>query len=175
MKSLDRIFTLVVYGKTLEAVYEKHKTTLSGVAGPGAVGKTVPEGQQTHREKPPKSVNRLIMKHPDDGDYFYNGQRIIITKGTVYYDVFDILFLHAGQEGSLSYKEIDDELVKRKHSRIEDAGKRGKRIQNAISEQNGFFKYAKIGVRAMKNKTLDGRPLVEVVRSNGLKFNNPIL
>ena len=175
MKSLDRIFTLVVDGKKLEAAYAKNKVAPGGEGHRAASVGVIFDKQPTHREKAPKSVNRLIEKHQDDGDYSYNGQRIIITKGTVYYDVFDILILHAGQEGFLSYKEIDDELVKRKRPRIEDAGKRDKRIQNAISNKQGFFRHAKIGSRAMKNETPDGRQLVEVVRGKGLKLNNPIL
>ena len=123
-----------------------------------------------------KPVARLIAKHTDDGDYFYDGKRIIVNRKRLYYDVFDILFLHSDQDGFLSYKEIDDYLIKQNRPLLDDEGKRNKRIQNAISNKGqGFFKYAKIGNRVMKNKTPDDRQLVELIRGEGLKLNNPAL
>ena len=119
---------------------------------------------------------RLITKSQDDGDYLFKGKRISASKATLCHDVFDILFSNHDQEGFLSYQSIDDYLVKWGHPQIDDEGKRAKRIQNAISnKQQGFFRYAKIGGNGMKNKTPDGRRIVEVVRGKGLKFNNPII
>jgi hypothetical protein len=126
--------------------------------------------------KAKNNIIRLITKHEDDGDYFYMDRRINVNRNTLYYDVFDILFLNSNSDGYLSYKGIESHLVERKHPHIEDNGKRDKRIQNAISnEQQGFFKRAKIGSSVMKNKTPDERPLVEVDRGKGLKLNNPVL
>jgi hypothetical protein len=177
MSSLDRIITFVVDGKKLEAEYAKHKTMLSGAAVREAMGKTELQEQPTRREKPPKSIRRLITKHPADGDYYYQDRPISVNTETLYYDVFDILILHAGQDGSLSYEQIEGQLVKRKYPPAENDDKRNKRIQNAISnEKQGFFRNAKVGARVMKNETPDGRQrIVEVVRGLGLKLNNPIL
>jgi hypothetical protein len=122
------------------------------------------------------SIVRLITKHLDDGDYFYKDKRINVNRGTLYYDVFDILSSHSDQDGFLSYEHIENYLVERKHPHIEDEGKRNKRIQNAVlNEQQGFFRHAKIGGNAIKNKIPDGRPLVEAARGDGLQLNNPIL
>jgi hypothetical protein len=118
----------------------------------------------------------LITKSTDDGDYLFKGKRISASKATLGHNVFDILFSHGDQEGFLSYQSIDDYLVKWGHPQIDDEGKRAKRIQNAISnKQQGFFRHAKIGGNGMKNKTPDGKRIVEVVRGRGLKFNNTIL
>jgi hypothetical protein len=128
------------------------------------------------RGKSQKLVPRLITKNADDGDYFYKDKRIIVNRKTLYYDVFDILFLYSDQDGFLSYKEIDDYLIKLKHPRLDDGGKLNKRIQNSISnEDQGFFGHAKIRKCVMKNETPDGQQLVEVVRGKGLKLNNPSL
>jgi hypothetical protein len=176
MNSLERIYHFVVDGKKLIAEHEKHKAVSGGDAGRDARGKTALEKQPTTLEKSLKSIVRLIAKHQDDGDYFYKDKRIVVNRKTLYYDVFDILFLYSDQEGFLSYEQIESKLVERNHLRAKDDEKRNKRIQNAIlNEQQGFFKNAKIGNSKMKNKIPDGTPLVEGSRGNGLKLNNPIV
>jgi hypothetical protein len=140
----------------------------------GAISKEIrPSSYEREREN---EASRLITKSTDDGDYLFKGKRISASKATLGHNVFDILFSHGDQEGFLSYQSIDDYLVKWGHPQIDDEGKRAKRIQNAISnKQQGFFRHAKIGGNGMKNKTPDGKRIVEVVRGRGLKFNNTIL
>jgi hypothetical protein len=171
--SMDRIIIFVVDGKKLEEAYKNIKT-ISGRNADHDADRKAPLMKRPITGKSPRPVIRLITKHPDDGDYFRQDKRIKVNKRTLYYDVFDILFLESDQDGFLSYEQIENYLVKRKHPHIEDGGKRNKRIQNAIlNEQQGFFRHAKIGSSVMKNKILDGRPLIEAARGNGLQLNNP--
>ncbi len=175
LDSLPRIHTFVVDGKKLDAAYKNIKTISGGNADHNADRKAPLSGRSI-TGKSPRPAIRLITKHPNDGDYFYQDKRIKVNKRTLYYDVFDILFLYSDQDGFLSYGQIENYLIAQKYPHIEGKEKRNKRIQNAIlNEQQGFFRHAKIGGSIMKNKTPDGRPLVEAARGDGLQLNNPTL
>ena len=117
---------------------------------------------------------KLLIKN-NMGDYLYDSKRIEVAKKTIYYDVFDILFLNNDQDGFLSYEDIEKKLVKKGHASLEDKTKRNKRILNAISDSQGFFKLAKINGHKFKNKTLDGMLLVRNDGGKGLRLNNPII
>ena len=122
-----------------------------------------------------QTLANVLTKNPS-GDYFYEGKRIDISRNTIYYDVFDILFLKCDQGGFLSYEDIEAELIKRGRPPLDNAGERNKRIQNAVTNKaQGFFKHAKINGKPMHNGTLDGKELIEIVRGMGLRLNNPII
>ena len=113
-----------------------------------------------------------IISRNEDGNYLYEKKLIIVAKNTIYYRVFDIMFLDSGQEGFLSYFDIDKKLQQRGEQKIQDKRKRETRIRNAISDTQGFFRFAKIGDETFKNILKDGRKIIEIKRGKGLIFNN---
>lgn len=117
---------------------------------------------------------RLIEKD-GRGDFFYDGKRISISKDTIYYKVFDAIYSNADQDGFTSYETVEKYLVLCGCSSKESSGKRDKRVNNAISKKQGLFRYAKVQGKLLKNWTLDGKKLIEVLRGKGLILNNPSL
>lgn len=122
-----------------------------------------------------KKPNRLIYKD-NNGDYFYDDKRILMGQGSDYYKVFDILVTQADQNGFISYEDMEIELVKRDLTESKDVEARNKRINNAIiNKKQGLFWLAKVNGKRLKNKTPDGKKLVEPIRGEGLKLNNPTI
>ena len=142
--------------------------------------KMIPLFKEAHKSQVQiKSVgsdnNRLIEKDAR-GNYLYDGQKIEVSTEPIYYKAFDILFSNADQDGFLSYTDIEKELVKRNAPSSKDDATRNKRINNVLkNEHDGFFRYAKVNGKPLKNKTLDGTPLIKVIRGEGLQLNNPKL
>lgn len=118
-----------------------------------------------------EKLGRLIHKDAH-GDFFYDGKRIEMSQGTIYYKVFDVLYEQADQRGFLSYEKIEKFLVNSGMEGIENVMGRNKRITNAMG-MTGLFNSAKVGGDRLKNETLDGRKLVEPVVGKGWKLNNP--
>ncbi len=114
----------------------------------------------------------LLITKDNRGDFSYNGKRIEMDKAAIYYEVFDALYSRCDQGGFASYEDIEKHLVVCGRPEMDVTGKRDKRIQNALNEHQGLFRYAKINDNPLKNKTLDGKELVEIVRGKGLKLNN---
>ncbi|RJQ35804.1 hypothetical protein C4568_00250 [Candidatus Parcubacteria bacterium] len=117
--------------------------------------------------KPPK---KLIHKD-SDGDFFYNGQRIEMEKHTLHYDLLDILYSSARE--AVSYEALDAALVARGHDEKTNSDASKKRIRNILTNQ--LFKLAKVNGEPLQNHALDNKPLIEVVRGEGLRLNNPII
>ena len=127
------------------------------------------------KNKVTTNQNTLIQKR-EDGNYYYNNFKIDISMGTIYYDVFDILFLYCDPGGFLSYEDIEEHLRERDHSELEDDRERNDRIQNAITNENqGLFRSAKVNQKKFENITLKKEKLIVTVRGKGLRLNNPIL
>jgi|SRR3989338_3957398 len=121
------------------------------------------------------SGSRLVEKDVR-GNYLYDGQKIEVSKEPMYYKAFDILLSNADQDGFLSYADIEKALVKSGVPEAENEKTRNKRINNVLkNEQDGFFRYAKVNGKSLKNKTLDGNLLIKVIRGKGLQLNNPKL
>jgi hypothetical protein len=120
----------------------------------------------------PAKMGYLIYKD-EHGDYFYNGEQINIPQETIYYRVFDALYMHRDQKGFLSYGDIEKYLIKAGENESGNETKRNKRINNATNKQQGIFRYAKVGDGQLKNETLRGQELIETIRGEGLKLNNP--
>ncbi|MEN9582493.1 MAG: hypothetical protein RL641_447 [Candidatus Parcubacteria bacterium] len=122
-----------------------------------------------------KKYSRLIEKD-GRGDYFYDGQKIEVTKETTYFKTFDILFSNADQDGFLSYGDIEKQLVKKNVQPSPSDTAKVKRINNVlINEQNGFFRFAKVNGKRLKNKAPDGDKLILAIRGEGVRLNNPKL
>lgn len=122
-----------------------------------------------------ESPNRFIMKNPN-GNYLCDGKRIEMGQKTIYYKIFDILYTYGDQDSSVSYEDIERELLKSGFPESKNEKARNKRIHNAIlNEQQGLFRFAKVNGKRFRNQALDQKKLVEYIRGKGLKLNNPIL
>lgn len=120
-------------------------------------------------------IRRNLISRDKNGDYFYSGRRIEMNHETLYYQLFDILFLYCDQGGFISYENIERELIKKESPESETETSRNKRVNNAIfNKQQGLFRFAKVNGKRLQNKIPDGRKLIELIRGKGLKINNPI-
>lgn len=119
-----------------------------------------------------EAVKRLLDKD-SYGNFLYNGKPIKMKKGTLHYDLLDILFSDADQHGFLPYENIEKLLVDRGHPEKENPDKRDKRIRNTLTNQ--LFRIAKVNGKSLENKTLKNRELIELSRGEGLQLNNDIL
>ncbi len=119
-----------------------------------------------------RNDKNLLLYKDKNGNYFYNNLKISIQINTIYFKVFDIIYSHCDQSGFILYEDIEKKLVD--NSDLEEASlvARNKRINNSISNTQGFFKYAKINEHRMENKTLDNKKLLEIIRGKGVKLNN---
>lgn len=108
-----------------------------------------------------------------DGNFYINEKLIEMPARTLHYKIFNILYSHPNQDGYVSYKKIEEYLVKEKEVEILDEKSSIKRINNAL--QQGLFRTAKIGGEKISNKIHDGIELIETVRGEGLKLNNPTI
>lgn len=117
-----------------------------------------------------------LLNRSSMGDYFYNGIKVEVPKSAEYFKAFDVLFTHCDQDGFLSYEDIEKGLVELGISKTEDRDSMIKRINNYILNKNqGFFRYAKVNGKKLKNKLPDGRLLVDKIRGKGLILNNPTI
>ena len=117
-----------------------------------------------------KHEHRLVMIDAITGDYLYSGKPIVLSKGSLQADVFDIIFQHCDQRGYVSYKEIELALQEKGHRPLDEKNYRDKRIQNAIRD---FFHRARVGDSRIMNKLEDGRQLIALIRGKGVRLNNP--
>ena len=114
-----------------------------------------------------------LLQKDGRGGYLYDGKKIIMSEATIYFKVLDALYSNSNQDGFSSYEGIESYLIKSGEKESENEKQRNTRIKNAISEQQGLFRFAKVGGDRLKNKTLDGGVLIEILRGKGLKLNNP--
>jgi hypothetical protein len=127
-----------------------------------------------------KDTDRQVTEKPSsyitqnsEGDYLLNGKRIELGRETIYFQVFDILIKHQNQDGFVSYETIEDQLVQTyRKERSKSPEDRSKRIRHALSSGQGFFRFARINGRKIKNKLPNGKPLIEVMRGKGLRLSN---
>jgi len=108
-----------------------------------------------------------VIKKEDD--FWYKGRRLNLSKNTDYYQVFAALYAKLPEGGEISYgdlgAEIESRLFKAKGKAADEMRKFIQR--NLTDRSNGFTRYASIP------ETEDnGKPLIEVVRSTGVVFNN---
>lgn len=134
------------------------------------------------QQKDKKSIDSQTSNQPrlisrdQNSNYLYASKQIKMSKGTLYFVVFDILFLQGDQDGFLSYEDIEKHLVRRGFQESGGNEARNKRINNATTnKQQGLFQFAKVGVKPLKNKVPDGESLIRLIRGKGLQLNNPLL
>lgn len=80
------------------------------------------------QEQASKNETRLIHKD-NDGNYIFAGKRIKFGEA-IYKDIFDILYINGDQNGFVSYRNIDKELLKRGQVETDGEEKSVKRIRN---------------------------------------------
>ncbi|OHB23133.1 MAG: hypothetical protein A2939_01920 [Parcubacteria group bacterium RIFCSPLOWO2_01_FULL_48_18] len=115
-----------------------------------------------------------LIDRDSNGNYFYNGKRIEMNREAIYYKIFDALYLRGNQDGFLSYEDIENHLIKNGVSTSNTKAERNKRILNAITnKQQGLFRTAKVSGKGFLNKTPDGGKLIDPIRGDGLRLNNP--
>lgn len=110
------------------------------------------------------------------GLFYFNGKKVLISRESLQYQCFNILFENADQSGFVSYKTFENELQKigRPHNA---ESKTSKRVRNALTNKhNGFFFRARYenGER-VKNEDGNGKRIVETIRGKGIRINNPLL
>jgi len=104
-----------------------------------------------------------------DDDFKYKGKVLNLSRNNDYYKTFTALYSKLPEGGEIKYKEFIAELK----SRIPEIKSKSdeemrKFIQtNLTDKSNGFMRYAQIP------KTEDnGKPLIEIMRASGVRFNN---
>lgn len=121
-----------------------------------------------HKFEDRKPSTNYITKNGDD--FYYKGLHILATKkNNDYYKVFCALYAKLPDGGQISYKDLIAEIKSRmpeQKNKTDDEMQ--KFIQrNLTDKSNGFMRYAEIP------KTEDnGKPLISVIRSYGISFNN---
>ena len=120
-----------------------------------------------HKFDEQKSSGFYIAKKGDD--FHYKGRYLNLSKKTDYYQVFSALYAKLPEGGEVSYKDLAAEIESRLHKmRGKSDDEVRKFIQrNLTDKNNGFMRYA--GVPETED---NGKPLIEVVRSSGVVFNN---
>ena len=113
-----------------------------------------------------------------NGDYFYKDKKIEISTKRLYYKVFDAAYRCRDQDDFSSYEDINTALANDFDIKSDESSSDpNKRIKNALSSHQGFFRYAKVNGKVLKNK-LPGQPgtkMIEIIPSEGVQFNIKIL
>jgi len=114
-----------------------------------------------------KAANYITEKN---GNFYYKGLPILVTKkNSDYYKVFCALYDRLSNGGEIPYKDLIAEIKSRMP---EQKNKTDDQMRSFIQAKltakgNGFLRNAKIP------KTEDnGKPLISVIRSYGISFNN---
>lgn len=130
-------------------------------------------------EQDAKLADRLKPRHliesDGQGNYTFSGHPLQITKGTLYHDIFNVIFQDHDQDGMTTYEAIEKRLIMLGHEKAEDNEQRNKRIGNALSDSQGLFSYAKYNNTDLKNETPDKRPIITIIKGKGVLFYNPII
>lgn len=127
-----------------------------------------PVRQDTSRVRP-ELLHNYVTKSEDT--FYFNGTPIYISLGTLYREVFEIIFACHGPDGSISYEKIEQELRNREFPPRIGATSRS-RIRNALSTTQGLFNYARFNGSPLSNALPNGKMLIETVRGRGVRFNN---
>jgi hypothetical protein len=104
-----------------------------------------------------------------DDDFYYKGRYLNLSKKTDYYRVFAALYAKLPEGGEISYRDLIGEIKTRiPRMKNKSADDMRKFIQaNLTDNHNGFVRYA-----GLPETEDNGKPLIEVVRSVGIAFNN---
>lgn len=110
---------------------------------------------------------RRVLVRNESGTFFYGGDEIKLERQRLPYIVLNILYNHGDDEGYLSYEDIETHLVNAGQQPAKDAGKRNKRINNAVNEHQGLFRYARVKKGRLPNKAGSGK-LITVDKGRGI-------
>lgn len=121
---------------------------------------------------------RIIEKKPD-GNFSYKGKLLEVSKDTLWFTLFDIVYELTDGNGEISNEKIESALRKKvvrgKKVPPREPLKRNRRIGNNLGKHNGFLKYAKIDGESFGKETLpDGRPFIKCL-THRVRFNNPLI
>lgn len=129
--------------------------------------------QKTRSLSPENNSPYLIWKNAF-GKYFLGNDPIEMEMDSQYYKVFDILITYSDESGFLDYATIEKHLIKRGCTPEDDIKKRNNRINNAVSEKIGLFRFAHLNGNSLPNNTPGTKDfMIKNVRGKGLKINNP--
>ncbi len=118
-----------------------------------------------------KESKALFYVTKDNDDIYYKGRYVNLSKKTDYYKVFCALYAKLPEGGEISYKDLIVEIKKR-IPRIKDKNDTEMQsfIQRNITDKhNGFLRYA--GIPGTED---NGKPLIDIIRSYGVTFNNRV-
>lgn len=143
-----------------EVVYHKHSHHFENSAQEKGI-------DLNYKFEGTKKTGFYITKEGDD--FSYNGRYVNLSKKSDYYKVFSALYAKLPNGGEVSYKDIMAEVKSRlpkTKSKTDD--EMAKFIQRNLTDKtNGFMRYA--GIPDTED---GGKPLIEVIRSYGIAFNN---
>ncbi|MFA5130388.1 MAG: hypothetical protein WC477_05785 [Patescibacteria group bacterium] len=125
----------------------------------------------TFKNKPLEKTETYIES---DGDsYQYENRPIRFNEKSIYGRIFEIVFKCCNQGGFVSYEHIEEQLRQQEQRYERLVGKaRNARIINALSETQGFLRYAKVDCKKIPTILPNGKELFEIKRGEGVKFNN---
>ena len=120
-----------------------------------------------HKYEKVNSEPFYITKNGDD--FKYKGKVLNLSRNTDYYKTFTALYEKLREGGEIKYKELIAELKSRiPEIKSKSEEEMRKFIQtNLTDKSNGFMRYAQLP------KTEDnGKPLIQIIRASGVRFNN---
>ncbi|MFA6476535.1 MAG: hypothetical protein WCV68_03945 [Candidatus Paceibacterota bacterium] len=138
--------------------------------------------EHTHRFENSIQEKDIVINHKhEDGDkdmlyitkkgdsFCYKGTYLSVSTTAEYYQVFCALFARLPEGGEITYKELSEEIKSRiPKTKSKDDEEMRKFIQSNLTDtSNGFVRYARIPLRED-----NGRPLIEITRGLGVRFNN---
>ncbi len=108
-----------------------------------------------------------FTKHGDD--FRYKGKLLNLSKKADYYKVFCALYALLPKGGEVEYKDLIAEIRSRiPKTKSKTSEEMRKLIQgNLTDKSNGFVRYAKLPSTEDNSK-----PLIEVIKGVGVRFNN---
>lgn len=120
-----------------------------------------------HKHEDNKPNMTYITQKGDD--FYYKGKYLKLSKNAEYYSVFCSLYAKLPDGGEVSYKELNTEIQSRlPKTKSKTDEEMRKFIQSNLTDtSNGFVRYAKI-----PQSEDNGKPLIEIMRGSGVRFNN---
>lgn len=122
-----------------------------------------------HKYEKDSTHNFYITKNGDDFDY--KGKYKKLSKKSDWYKVFYALYALLPEGGEIEYKKLISEIKNRIPKTKEKTEEEMRKFiqQNLTDKSNGFMRYA--GIPETEDS---GKPLIEILRDFGVRFNNRI-
>lgn len=116
-----------------------------------------------------------LIEQDGHGNFTYLGHPLQVSKGTIYWDILNIIFQQHDQQGITTYEVIEKRLLELGYEKTQNNEQRNKRIINALSDSQGLFYYAKYNNKDFENEAPDKRPIIDIIKGKGVLFYNPII